>query len=145
MSELNDTTALDLAHPALPLPEILEAAPETFDGLVFAPRDVLIVVYFWGHQCPNCEVFARHLPPMLEELRGAPMRMIQVNAYKHMSLATRFGLAGIPHFLLVLNGKKLGRMSQFYDRETWLGVIQERLPGAMASETRQESPDSTNE
>lgn len=67
---------------------------------------------------------------MLEELRGAPMRIIKVNAYKHMALATRFGLAGIPHFLLVLNGKKLGRMSQFYDRETWLGVIQERLPGA---------------
>lgn len=112
----------------LPLPIIDHADPTNFDEKLHAAPNELIVVYFWGKNCPNCDVFARYLPEMLEALRGSPLRLLKVNTYEHMSLATRFGLAGIPAFILFLNGKKLGKMSQFYDRDTWVGVIQEHLP-----------------
>lgn len=112
----------------LPLPLVEQADPSTFDEKVFGPRGELVVVYFWGKNCPNCEIFARYLPGLLEALRGAPFRIVKVNVYEHMSLATRFALVGIPAFLLVRDGKKLGKLSEFYDKDTWLGIIQEHLP-----------------
>lgn len=117
-----------LPQETLPLPLLDSADPSSFDEKVFAPRGELVVVYFWGKNCPNCEVFARYLPGLLEALRGAPLRIVKVNVYEHMSLATRFALVGIPAFLLVRDGKKLGKLSEFYDKDTWLGIIQEHLP-----------------
>ena len=45
---------------------IHDATPETFDALVMEPRDELVVVDFWGPNCPNCEVFARAAPGLLQ-------------------------------------------------------------------------------
>jgi thioredoxin 1 len=105
-----------------------EATPENFDELVFGPRDQLVVVDFWGPDCPNCEYFAQEAPLLLEQLRGAALRVVKVNAYEHLELARRFGLHGIPTFLLGKDGKLIGKMSQYYGREYWLGVIRDHLP-----------------
>ena len=112
---------------ASPIP-IVDATPETFDALVFEPRNVLILVDFWGLDCPNCEVFADELPSLLEELGDVPLRIVKVDAYTHDTLATRFGLFGIPTFLVVRDGKLIGRMSQYRGRAWWLGVIRDHLP-----------------
>jgi thiol-disulfide isomerase/thioredoxin len=109
---------------------IFDATPETFDRLALEPRNELVVVDFWGPGCPNCDVFAEAAPSLLQELGDAPVRIVKVNAYEHESLARRFALFGIPTFLLFRDGKLLGRMSQYYGREYWLGVIRERLPDA---------------
>ncbi len=117
-----------MAHPAT-----YEATPETFDALVLQPQGELVVVDFWGEGCPNCEVYAAAEPSLLSELEGAPLRVVKVNAYQHEALALRFGLFGIPTFLLFRDGKLLGKMSQYYGREYWLGVVREHLPAAAAS------------
>ncbi len=104
------------------VPEI--ATPDTFDQLVGAAPE-LVVVYFWGPQCPNCEVFARDLPELLTDL-PAGVRVVKVNAYEHPELARRFALFGIPSFVLFKAGKKLGMMRQYYGREYWKTVIAER-------------------
>ena len=56
--------------------------------------------------------------------------MVKVDAYTHDDVARRFAIFGIPTFLLVRDGKLLGKMSQYYGREYWLRVIREKLPGA---------------
>ncbi|MCI0570917.1 MAG: thioredoxin family protein [Myxococcaceae bacterium] len=109
---------------------IHDATPDTFDALVFAPRDELVVVDFWGTDCPNCEVFTRDAPALLEALGEVPLRVVKVDAYTHEELARRFGLYGVPTFLLVRDGRLLGRMSQYYGRDYWLAVVREHLPGA---------------
>ncbi|RYZ33648.1 MAG: thioredoxin [Myxococcaceae bacterium] len=114
-----------MAHPVS-----YEATTETFDSLVLEPRDELVVVDFWGPGCPNCDIYAASEPGLLAELEGAPMRVVKVNAYEHESLATRFSLHGIPTFLLFLNGQRLGKMSQYYGKPYWLGVIRDHLPKA---------------
>ena len=106
---------------------MLEATPETFAALVLEPRGVLIVVDFWGPNCPNCDAFAAVLPELLAELEDAPVRFVKVNAYAYPELATRFGLHGIPTFLLVRDGHKLGRMTGYQGREFWLSVIRDKL------------------
>lgn len=112
--------------------EIVEADPQTFDALTFGAEGLLVVVDFWGRDCPNCEVFARELPHLLEELGEVPLRIVKVDAYTHDTLATRFGLHGIPTFLLIREGKLLGKMSQYRGRAWWLGVVRDHLPAEPA-------------
>lgn len=104
------------------------ATPDTFDELI-AAQDVLVVVYFWGPDCPNCEIFARDLPGLLQEIPQHGVRLVKVNAYEHPELARRFALFGIPGFLLFKNGKKLGAMRQYNGREFWRTVITEQANG----------------
>lgn len=109
-------------------PELHDATPENFDALVFEPRGLLVIVDFWGPGCPNCDVFAADAPGLLETIGDARVRVVKVNAYEHEELARRFGLFGIPTFLIVRDGKLIGKMSQYYGREYWLGVVRDNLP-----------------
>lgn len=111
----------------VPVP-IFEAVPETFDALVLAPRGELVVVDFWGKDCPNCEVYAAAEPELLSHLEGERVRVVRVDAYVHEELARRFGLFGIPTFLLFRDGERLGKMSQYAGKAYWLGVIRDHLP-----------------
>jgi thioredoxin 1 len=98
--------------------------PDSFDAQIGQPG--LVVAYFWGPECPNCEVFARDLPVLLEELPTG-VKVVKTNAYEHPELARRFGLFGIPAFILFRDGKKLGMMRQYYGRDYWSAVIAENV------------------
>lgn len=113
-------------------PSIEEATPQTFDALLQAPAHVLVIAYFWGPDCPNCEVFARDLPGLLDELPAQTVQVVKVNAYAHADLAQRFGLFGIPAFVLFRGGRKLGMMRQYYGREYWKRVVLEQAAGQPA-------------
>lgn len=91
------------------------------------------MVDFWGTDCPNCDAFAADVPALIEALGDVPLRIVRVDAYSHSSLAERFGLYGIPTFLLIRDGKLLGMMSQYYGKKYWLEVVREQLPGAPAA------------
>ncbi len=106
------------------LDDLLIATPETFDALI-AQRGPLVVTYFWGPECPNCEVFARDLPELLAEVPEG-VRVVKVNAYEFPELARRFALFGIPGFVLFKDGVKLGMMRQYHGREYWKRVIAEQ-------------------
>jgi len=107
---------------------IVAASAASFDDEVRARRGELVIVYFWGHDCPNCEVFAEHLPAVLAELGDVPARLVKVNAYEESDLAREFALYGVPAFFLFRDGKKLGRMSEFRGRRFFVDVIREHLP-----------------
>ncbi len=107
------------------------ATPESFEELIGA-QNVLVVVYFWGPDCPNCEVFARDLPGLLEAIPQRGVRVVKVNAYAHPELARRFALFGIPAFVLFKDGVKLGMMRQYNGREYWTAVVTEHAQGVGA-------------
>lgn len=108
--------------------EILESDAAHFDHDVVSVRDELVVVYFRGAGCPNCDFFATRLPGLREALADAPVRLVKFDAYAESELATRFAVAGIPRFDLWRDGQRLGRMSEFRGDEYWLAVIRENLP-----------------
>ena len=101
---------------------------QPFDALVLGRERTLVIVYFWGTNCPNCEIFASHLPALLEALGDVPACLVKVDAYTEVELARRFGIYGIPAFFLFRDGKKLGRMSEFRGRSFFLDVVRENLP-----------------
>ena len=114
----------------MPTPLVFIATPATFDELVLSPRDELVVVDFWGPDCPNCEIFAADEPKLLAELEGVRARIVKVNAYEHHELARRYGVYGIPTFMLFRDGVLLGKMSQYHSRAYWLAVVREKAPAA---------------
>jgi thiol-disulfide isomerase/thioredoxin len=103
---------------------LIEATGETFDALL-AQDEQLVVAYFWGTDCVNCEVFARDLPALMPQV-PATVRFLKVNAYEDMDLARRYGLFGVPAFLFFRSGKLIGKMSEYYGREYWLTVLKEQ-------------------
>ena len=79
-------------------------------------------------------------PDLLLALEGAPLRVVQCNAYQERTLATRFSLFGVPTFLLVRDGKVLGKMTRYYGKDYWLGVIRDHLPSPSPPTTPPKDP-----
>ena len=109
-------------------PPVLEADPEGLDGLLASERQRLVVLYLWRPSCPNCDFFAARLPCLLEALGSAPVVVVKMNADAHPETARRYGVYGLPHFVLFTAGRRIGKMSEFRGDEFWLSVIREHLP-----------------
>jgi thioredoxin-like negative regulator of GroEL len=105
--------------------ELTPITAAELDDALAAPGDDLRVLYLWGPDCPNCVIFKRRLPSILESLAGVAFRLLALDVYAHPEVATRFAVYGIPHFLLFKAGKKLGKMSQFRGDQFWADVIRE--------------------
>lgn len=110
----------------------IESNAASFTNDVIDVRGELVVLYLWGDRCPNCEVFAAHLPKVLEELGDVPARLVKINVYEESSVATDLGVFGIPAFFLFRDGKKLGRMSEFRGVRFFVDVVREHLPGVLS-------------
>jgi len=100
--------------------------PDELDSLLASPSDRLLLLYLWGPDCPNCEIFKRSLPSLEPELAQLPVDFVALDAYEHPEVARRYAVYGIPHFLLFRGGKKLGKMSEFRGEAFWLAVVREQ-------------------
>lgn len=92
---------------------IVQLTEKNFDDAVLNSDASLICVFFWGPNCPNCDIAKRLLLEEKDRSLSWPIKWFHVNAYEESELATRFGLHGIPVFFLFKNGKKLGRITSF--------------------------------
>lgn len=94
-----------------------------FDSELAQHESKLVGVFFWGHDCPNCEVAKRmiHQDAALVEELG--LTWFHVNTYEDMDLGVRFGLHGIPTFLFFFEGKKLGKISPFPGMDPFMEAL----------------------
>lgn len=112
-------------------PNVTDATPEEFDAILGRDSDALVVLYMWGPNCPNCDFFSTRLPHILRALDGTDIRFVKVDVYAHPELGRRYGVYGIPHFLLFRKGRRLGRMSEFRGDAFFTQVIREQLGSAV--------------
>ena len=96
----------------------------SFDDCVLVDDGKLKCVFFWGLDCPNCEIAKNALQNRAEEVRSLGLEWFDVNVYETPDLGTRFGLFGIPVFLLFRNGKKLGRITPFPGFDDFRDAVQ---------------------
>jgi thioredoxin 1 len=121
-----------ITHTAHVTPEQL-AARLSAQGMPGSPESSrLLVVYLWGPDCPNCVIFKRSLPKLLERLSDVEAELVEVDVYAHPEVGVRYGVYGIPHFLLFKAGKKLGKMSEFHGESYWLNVVREHAASSAA-------------
>ena len=104
---------------------LVDLTPAELDARLSAPGSRLLIVYLWGPDCPNCVIFKRSLPKLLQGLADVEADLVALDVYRHPEVASRYGVMGIPHFILFKNGKKLGKMSEFRGESYWGSVIRE--------------------
>lgn len=100
-----------------------------FEAARTGARGTLVLTYFWGPECPNCEVFLAEWPKVAPLLPDAAegLVLLKLNAYDFPEAATRFGLFGIPAFLFFHQGQLLGKMSEYRGARFFASVVREQL------------------
>lgn len=114
---------MSLLHPVFDTLSIQVLSPNDFDSLTLKSDDRVKAVFFWGHQCPNCDVAKRSLLEYKKEVLEFPIDWFHVNVYDHFDLGTRFGLHGIPVFIFFKNNKNLGRVTSFPGIDPFIEVL----------------------
>ncbi|HEY3254726.1 MAG TPA: thioredoxin family protein [Polyangiaceae bacterium] len=104
---------------------LVDLTPAELEQRLAANDSRLLIVYLWGPDCPNCVIFKRSLPKLLERLTDVEADLVALDVYAHPEIASRYGVMGIPHFLLFKAGKKLGKMSEFRGESYWATVVRE--------------------
>lgn len=112
-------------HPVFPRLQMCPLTETDFDAEIAGQGDALVGVFFWGHDCPNCDVAKAMLLQEARDVEALGLTWFHVNAYEERDLATRFGLFGIPAFFFFHRGKKLGRISPFPGMEPFLTALRE--------------------
>ena len=102
---------------AIPVPEFFREFPmqgvrsaelETVLGENSAP---LTILFLWGRDCPNCDIAKRAMLDSAARFRWPEIRWLHGNVYEDPALGTRFGLHGIPAFIVFRGVRKLGKIT----------------------------------
>ena len=84
------------------LAEPLDVGRDEFDEIVRGAK-VPVLVDFWAAWCGPCQVAAPHVKGVAHEMAGRAL-VLKVNTEQHPDLAQRFGVRGIPNFLVLKRG-----------------------------------------
>ncbi len=104
---------------------LIDVTPAQLDRRLSTQGSRLLIVYLWGPDCPNCVIFKRSLPKIMERLADVDADLVALNVYAHPEIGNRYGVMGIPHFILFKDQRKLGKMSEFRGENYWASVIRE--------------------
>ncbi|WP_448167999.1 thioredoxin family protein [Burkholderia ambifaria] len=89
-------------------------APDTFDAGVAGAGDALVVVFFWGVDCFNCEIAKKAMLAQPDAIRALGLKWFHCNVYEYPELGRRFGLHGVPTWFFFHCGKRLGRATGWH-------------------------------
>lgn len=103
--------------------KIEELNTQNFESKMTDSSSELVGIFFWGHNCPNCEIAKNQLSEENEAMNSIGIKWFHVNTYENFDLGTRFGLFGIPTFLFFNNEKKLGRISPFPGTDAFFAAL----------------------
>ena len=76
---------------------------DSFDAEVLA-ADKPVVVDFWAEWCAPCKLVSVHFEALAEEL-GDKVKVVKLNIDDQPLSAQRFGVRGLPTFMIFENGK----------------------------------------
>jgi thiol-disulfide isomerase/thioredoxin len=105
--------------------KIEELNVANFDSKLKEASSDLVGIFFWGHNCPNCEIAKDRLSEESEAMNSLGFKWFHVNTYENFELGTQFGLFGIPTFIFFHNDKKLGRISPFPGVDPFFSALNE--------------------
>lgn len=114
----------------------LTSRPVTSDALdaVLAEPDAppLGILFLWGRNCPNCDIAKAALALSTDRFRWPDVRWLHDNVYEDPAMATRFGLHGIPVFLVFRGTRPIGRITSWPGSDAFGAAIEtqrKRLDG----------------
>jgi hypothetical protein len=102
---------------------------QDIDG-VLGQGDTLAILFLWGRDCPNCDAAKRAILASPGRLRWPDVRWLHGNVYEDPDLGTRFGLHGIPTFIVFRGSRRIGRITPWPGTEAFVAAIEGQRDGA---------------
>ena len=107
--------------------EMTPVSDDTLDEVLSTSPSGIDILFLWGRDCPNCDIAKRTILAAPSRFQWAQVRWLHGNVYTEPSLGTRFGLHGIPTFIVFRRGRKLGRISPFPGAEPFIAAINQQI------------------
>src|SRR5438093_12613825 len=107
--------------PLPPIAEPIDADPTTFDEIVDGAR-VPVLVDFWAAWCGPCRMAAPEVERTARNMSGRAV-VVKVDTDRHPALAERFGVTGIPNFVVLKGGQAVIQQAGYVGHtqmEEWL-------------------------
>ena len=107
--------------PIPPAGEPIEADPALFDDIVQKVA-VPVLVDFWAAWCGPCRMAAPEVQRTAENVAGRAL-VLKVDTDAHPALSERFGVRGIPNFMVFKDGKVVFQQAGYVPHtrmEEWL-------------------------
>jgi hypothetical protein len=89
-----------------------------------ADDDRLRVLFLWGRDCPNCDIAKGEILLAPARFRWPDVDWLHDNVYEDRAMAVRFGLHGIPTFMVFRGARKLGRITPWPGTEAFVAAIE---------------------
>lgn len=90
-----------------PLPWIVDAAPDDFDGAIDA--DLPVLVDFWAAWCGPCRMVGPVVERIGRELAGS-LKVVKLDVDQASEIAARHGAQSIPLLVLFRDGEEIDRL-----------------------------------
>ena len=99
----------------------IDVDAETFDEVVRGAT-VPVLVDFWAEWCGPCRMAAPEVKKVAEHAAGRAL-VLKVDTDRHPEVAERFGVRGIPNFVVLRHGKTVRQQSGVVPHTTMLAWL----------------------